>query len=262
MTNKIGSFVNTSKEKASIDSCNKKQWWTPVWARLVMDSDARHYKKMKNAIWLFLYLVLNADIKSGFLARKVRTIALDMGITRDTVLRWLGVLRRGGYISTQNTGRYLLIQIRGWENQSSGSGKCLPQERKTSNSSNRENPTTETAFEGSNLLGLSRKSTYPSVPIDTINKYILNNDIDGSNPRDLLLKASKQSKSTELAMDIASALGDHKNLALYISYSRRYPVWLLRKVLGEVKEIPAEKIKKSRGALFNYLVQKYAKETS
>ena len=33
---------------------------------------------------------------------------------------------------------------------------------------------------------------------------------------------------------------------------------LLRQTLGEVMEIPQERIKKSRAALFNHLIQKYA----
>jgi hypothetical protein len=240
---------------------NKKQWWSPVWTGLVMDRQARHYKRMKNTIWLFLYLVINAD-KGGFLVRKVKTIGSDMGIKRDTILRWLNILRRHGYIATQSTGRGLLIQIRDWGNPSSDMGKSPLQKQRGADSYSWENPATEKAFKSPNSHNLSKRLDSSAEPIDTINKYILNNDIDSSNPRDLLLRTANQSKSTELAMDIATALGDHKNLALYISYSRRYPVSLLRRVLGEVKEIPSEKIKKSRGALFNYLVQKYAKKTS
>jgi len=224
-----------------------------------MDSEAKHYKKMGNAIWLFLYLVLNAD-RGRVLARKLTTISSETGIKRDAILRWLNNLRKHGYIATQNTGRGLLIQIKEWENPSSDIGKSSLQKHKIPDFCACENPTAENAFKRPNPLNLSKKPDFSAGPIDTIYKYILNNDIDSTNSRDSLLKTVKQSKSTELAMDIATALGDHKNLALYISYSRRYPIGLLRKVLGEVKQIPSEKIKKSRGALFNYLVQKYAKE--
>ena len=65
-----------------------------------------------------------------------------------------------------------------------------------------------------------------------------------------------------LALDLASALSDTKGLRLYLSYAKRYPESLLRKVLGEVKEIPEERIRKSRAALFNHIVRKHAKETS
>ena len=63
-----------------------------------------------------------------------------------------------------------------------------------------------------------------------------------------------------LALDLAEALNDYEGIALYISYSKKYPESLLRRVLSEVKEIPDEKIKKSRGALFNHLVMRYGQE--
>ena len=254
-------FVNMSGEKNSTNPNNQKKWWAPVWTGLVMNREAKHYKRMKNAIWLFLYLVLNAD-RSRVLARKLKTISSETGIKRDTILRWLNILRKQGYIATQSTGRGLLIQIKEWENPSSDIGKSSLQKHKIPGFCAWENPTAEKAFKRPNPLNLSKKQHFSIGPIDTLNKYILNNDIDSKNSPDPLLRTAEQSKLTELAMDIATALGDHKNLALYISYSRRYPIWLLRKVLGEVKEIPSEKIKKSRGALFNYLVQKYAKEDS
>lgn len=65
-----------------------------------------------------------------------------------------------------------------------------------------------------------------------------------------------------LASDLAKGLNDSKSLPFYLSVVRQYPEPLLMKLLGEVREIPSEKIKKSRAALFNYLLQQYAKENS
>jgi len=65
-----------------------------------------------------------------------------------------------------------------------------------------------------------------------------------------------------LALDIARELNDFNSLSIYLSYARRYPESLLRRVLGEVKEIKAEKIKKGRAALFNYLIKKCAQKAS
>jgi len=81
------------------------------------------------------------------------------------------------------------------------------------------------------------------------NKKILNISSKGFSPR---------TKEELLALDLAEELNDHKNLSLYLRYARCYPEPFLRKVLGEVKEIPAERIKKSKAALFAYLVKKYA----
>jgi hypothetical protein len=65
-----------------------------------------------------------------------------------------------------------------------------------------------------------------------------------------------------LALDLAHAFNDLENLALYISYCNKYPEHLIRKTIAIVNEIPAHKIRKSRGALFNYLIQKYGKQTA
>lgn len=65
-----------------------------------------------------------------------------------------------------------------------------------------------------------------------------------------------------LASDITKALNDSPNTALYLSYAHKYPESYLRQILSEVKQTPAHKIKKSRGALFMYLVHLYANKHS
>lgn len=71
-----------------------------------------------------------------------------------------------------------------------------------------------------------------------------------------------QTREEVLALDLAAGLGDMKALPLYLSYARKYPEFLLRKVMSEVRQVPPQLIKKSRGALFNYMVQQYAKQES
>ncbi|MFA5393972.1 MAG: hypothetical protein WC081_06195 [Candidatus Ratteibacteria bacterium] len=67
-------------------------------------------------------------------------------------------------------------------------------------------------------------------------------------------------KNELLAMEISNGLNDKESLRAYLSLCRKYPEPFLRKVYKEVKELPIEKIKKSRGALFTYLIQKLCKE--
>ena len=72
---------------------------------------------------------------------------------------------------------------------------------------------------------------------------------------------SDNSAEDGLARQIAGGLDDLKNLRLYQSYCRRYPAVLVLKAYIRAKEISPDKIKKSRGALFNHLVSKvYGKE--
>ena len=65
-----------------------------------------------------------------------------------------------------------------------------------------------------------------------------------------------------LAWDLANNLNDVASLPLYISYANKYSSGLLRKALGNALDVPANKIRKSRGALFNHLVKKYAGQTN
>ena len=272
LTFKIKMFNQHKNQNSTSASCsglsnlfdpdNQKNWWTAVWKSLVMDQEAEHYRKMKTAVWLFLYLLLHADKRAGLLTRKIKTISSDMGIKRDTIIRWLNTLRKHQYITTRSSGRGLFIQIREWKTLTSDVADTTPQNQQIPDFCSAGNAIAEVAFNRQNEPNSNKKPEFPLSPIDTINKYILNNDIDGKNSLDFPLKDSNQSKLMEVAMDIAAALEDQENLALYISYCQRYPLSLLRTVLGEVKEIPPEKIKKSRGALFNYLVQKYAKKDS
>ncbi|MDQ3802267.1 MAG: helix-turn-helix domain-containing protein [Acidobacteriota bacterium] len=89
-------------------------WWGPVWRGLVADREARHYRRMRCAFWLFAYLIIHADRQTGSLTRRYRTIAADMGIPERTVRRWLFVLRRHGYVIARQTGRSLVIHISKW----------------------------------------------------------------------------------------------------------------------------------------------------
>ena len=65
-------------------------------------------------------------------------------------------------------------------------------------------------------------------------------------------------KETQLAYELADALNDKDAIQMYISYANRFNENLLREVLAKVLAIPENKIRKTRGALFNYLIQQHA----
>lgn len=64
-------------------------------------------------------------------------------------------------------------------------------------------------------------------------------------------------KENLLASFLADSLNNLEALPVYQSYARRYPEEVLRKVLSETKETPANKIRKSRSHLFAYILKKY-----
>lgn len=66
----------------------------------------------------------------------------------------------------------------------------------------------------------------------------------------------------KLAYEIASALNDKEALPVYMSFTRKYQEEFLRKILTRVMSIPQEKIKRTRGALFTYLINQNGKDHS
>jgi len=63
-----------------------------------------------------------------------------------------------------------------------------------------------------------------------------------------------------IAHDLADSLNDHENIAQYLSYTQRFSESFLRGILGNVMEIPDEKIRKSRAALFNHIINNHDRD--
>ena len=62
-----------------------------------------------------------------------------------------------------------------------------------------------------------------------------------------------------LAHELAETLQDHDSLACYLQYTRRFSEEHLRKTLAKVMSIEETSIRKSRGALYTYLVNGYGR---
>lgn len=99
--------------------------------------------------------------------------------------------------------------------------------------------------------------------VDTNNNKLTRNinNIDNEDKKNLNPYSFRgfkpETREELLALDLAKGLNDLRSLPLYLSYAQKYPESLLRKFLGEVREIPIRKIRKGRAALFNYLIKKY-----
>ena len=63
----------------------------------------------------------------------------------------------------------------------------------------------------------------------------------------------------QLASELADALKDKESLQSYILLCQKYSEPFLRKILNKVVNIPEDKIRKSRGALFTFLVKQNEK---
>jgi len=70
-------------------------------------------------------------------------------------------------------------------------------------------------------------------------------------------------KEEKLAREIAIALDDLVALPIYEKFAAKYSEGFLRKILQKVLSVPEKDIRKTRGALFTYLVnQNYGRSSS
>ena len=224
-----------NEEKIQIRDLRNGDWY---WIhKAVIQEHAPKVGAIGIAVYNFLASL--ADSHQGCFPSQ-KYIAQHLGYSRSYVNETLKLLETEGLIKIERKGRYHrvyhLLKVR-----------CQPGRTQVSTIAN---------------SGVNQADTNNNKLTRIINNIDIDNkNLLGSNFK-TFKKFNPKSREELLALDLANALKDSKGLPLYLSLSKRYPESFLRKVLGEVKEIPDHKIKKSRGALFNYLIRKYVKETS
>lgn len=67
----------------------------------------------------------------------------------------------------------------------------------------------------------------------------------------------KNSKEEKLANELADTLSDQESLPFYRDMVEKYSESFLRGKLKKVMSIPADQIRKTRGALFTYLIKQH-----
>jgi biotin operon repressor len=109
-------------------------------------------------------------------------------------------------------------------------------------------------------IQMSRGRNYDVAPVDPNNTKLtrINNNIVVGVQKGNVRPRTKEELT---AHDIAKAFNDQKNLPKYLWYAGRYPESLLRQIVAEVMQTPSQRIKKSRAALFSYLVRHHAEKT-
>jgi DNA-binding transcriptional ArsR family regulator len=77
---------------------------------------------MDGAVWLFLYLLLHAERRSGLVRVRIATVAERMGAPQRTVQRWLRRLLAHGYVDLREEGKVLGVVISRWRATASRAG--------------------------------------------------------------------------------------------------------------------------------------------
>jgi DNA-binding MarR family transcriptional regulator len=92
-----------------------KNYWRPLWKGLVIDPEAKHCKRIGNSVWLFLYFILKADYKTGFLFKSYEAMARETGVKKRTIRHWLNNLKNKGYVSIQRKRNGFRVYVRNWK---------------------------------------------------------------------------------------------------------------------------------------------------
>lgn len=71
-----------------------------------------------------------------------------------------------------------------------------------------------------------------------------------------------ETKREHLAFMIADAFHDLSQIKLYITYCKKHPLNNIYRAFSEAKNFPQERIKKSRAAIFFYLLKTYAHQAN
>jgi len=113
-----------------------------------------------------------------------------------------------------------------------------------------------------NIKMIKRRScTVQEMVTNNTNTTNRKNDIVSVQSMDIHNKkinpATSNTKEELIAYDIVRELGEPNNFPLFLSYARKYPERILREALSAVKQTPNNKIRKSRGAFFIYLLKKH-----
>lgn len=107
-------IASVSEAQTQLLNKTSSAWWVHLWGGLVRDPTGKHHKAIKKEVWLYLYLLVGANWRTGTLFRRIATIAAETGLNERTVQRWLASLRKRGYIKTTANGRSLNISITKW----------------------------------------------------------------------------------------------------------------------------------------------------
>jgi len=80
---------------------------------LVADPLAKHLRALRQAIWLYLFLLAAVGTAGGRLIDPAE-VGEVMGLSEGTIRSWLGQLRHKGYVACRRNGRHVWVKILRW----------------------------------------------------------------------------------------------------------------------------------------------------
>lgn len=176
------------------------------------------------ALWLYLALVAAASDR-GVVVRTRMVLAKMIAVAEPTIDEWLDRLARARLIIVKNPSPYLVIVLTSWSAVTSSNADETPESAGQSGTQQREVPVSskQAAAAASSKLG----DGGPGEGVPTVD-------------------------------EIRSVLGDHTLDVTELV--RDAPAPAVRRALQRVRLTPAAQIRKSKAALFRYLLTKFSEE--
>jgi len=185
--------------------------------------------RLGRGVWLYLWLLDTVNAQ-GLVLRSVRSIATSLCRPEGEILDWLGRLVGLGLVEVRSPAPHLVLKLTSW------SGPAPP-------------PGTDSAESG-----VKSELSREVVPVSRLqaSKQAANINITGD---------GVPGEGGHLMADLVAVLGAADTEAITSSLAD-IPEPIVRRALARVRATPAQQIKKSRLALFRYLITKFTHDST
>lgn len=184
-------------------------------------------ERIGRGLWLYLQLVALAN-RSGRICRTLDALGKDLGIEASAVSRWLDRLQESQLVEVESPAPYLVIRLRFWSGMEDRHGESGP------------------------AVSDQRHAVHEVVPV-------------GSSKQQPAASASSKledggaGEGGSLLAEVLRVLGE-SDADEFQALLSEFPTTVILKALVRVKTTPESQIRKSKAALFRFLLAKFAKE--
>jgi len=201
---------------------DSREWIPGRLVRAALDVPGRTHA-IGEAIWLYLYLLLHVG-HHGRLCRENKRLAADLSVSGAEVETWLTRLVGAGLVAILNPSPFLAIRLVLW----SGSGH-------------------RQAVNGAESGGPSG-DVHVDVPVSSSNAAAASSNHG---------EVGGPGEGEEVLRDVLAIL-DETDTAEFRKLVEHHPQDVVRRALQRVQATPPSQIRKSKAALFRYLLTKLA----
>lgn len=184
-----------------------------------------------DALWLYVHLVSIAN-SSGHVCRTIASLASDLRITVAEIDRWFGRLAAAKLVVIQTPAPYLVLKLTAWPGDTSA-----PRQDPAKNAGQSALVLSNVPVSSSKLLPEQQPEAAPAAGVD-----------GGLGEGEGLASVARHVLGAVDAVGLAELVG-------------RYPSSVVQRALARVERTPPAKVRKSRFALFRYLLVKLSQQS-